>query len=121
MANKELTDRMLCALSRLQTISQRHHAELVSHRLTELRSKLEDNRFQLAVVGQFKRGKTSVLNALLGSEVLPVGAVPFTSIVTIVKYGDPQDALVVFRTGEQLSIPFSQLPDYVSEAGTLEI
>ncbi len=117
MANKELSDRMLCALSRLQMISQRHHAELVSHRLTELRSKLEDNRFQLAVVGQFKRGKTSVLNALLGSEVLPVGAVPFTSIVTIVKYGDPQDALVVFRTGEQLSIPFSQLPDYVSEAG----
>jgi len=40
------------------------------------------------VVGQFKRGKTSPINALLGADILPVAVVPLTSIVTIMTYGE---------------------------------
>ena len=38
----------------------------------ELREKLVTNTFNLVVVGQFKRGKTSLINALLGTDILPV-------------------------------------------------
>jgi len=54
----------------------------------ELRNKIQNNVFNLVVLGQFKRGKTSLINALLGAEVLPTAVVPLTSIATILNYGE---------------------------------
>jgi GTPase SAR1 family protein len=51
----------------------------------ELREKIQNNVFNLIVLGQFKRGKTSLINALLGAEILPTAVVPLTSIATILK------------------------------------
>jgi hypothetical protein len=57
--------------------------------LRELAGRLRSARLQVAVVGQFKRGKSSLLNALLGAPVLPVGVVPLTAITTILAAGPP--------------------------------
>jgi GTPase Era involved in 16S rRNA processing len=54
-------------------------------RLNALRGRLAVERFQLAVLGQFKRGKSTVLNALLGQSVLPIGVVPVTAIPTFLE------------------------------------
>jgi Dynamin family len=117
VASREIRERTLSALARIQMIGQRHNVEGISRRIADLSAIIEENRYQVAVVGQFKRGKTSVLNALLGSEVLPVGAVPFTSVITVVKYGALPGVQVVFNTGEQRPIPLTELSDYVSETG----
>ena len=53
----------------------------------ELMAKLAEDRFTLAVVGQFKRGKSSLMNAVIGRELLPVGVLPLTSAITILRYG----------------------------------
>jgi len=45
----------------------------ILERLDTLRERLTTERFQLAVLGQFKRGKSTVLNALLEQSVLPIG------------------------------------------------
>lgn len=65
----------------------------------DLREKIETNTFNLVVVGQFKRGKTSLINALLGADILPVAVVPLTSIVTIMKYGEALRINVHFNDG----------------------
>ena len=57
----------------------------------ELKEKIQNNVFNLVVLGQFKRGKTTLINALLGEEILPTAVVPLTSIATILKYGEIQD------------------------------
>ena len=57
----------------------------VLERLNGLRDRLATERFQLAVLGQFKRGKSTVLNALLGQSVLPIGVVPVTAIPTFLE------------------------------------
>ena len=44
-------------------------------------------RFYVACVGQFKRGKSTLLNALVGEPVLPTGVVPVTAVVTVVRHG----------------------------------
>ncbi len=44
--------------------------------------------FLIVVVGEFNAGKSALLNALLGAKVLQEGAVPTTTRVTLVKYGD---------------------------------
>ncbi len=83
----------------------------------ELREKIETNAFNLVVVGQFKRGKTSVINALLGADILPVAVVPLTSIATVMTYGEALRVKVYFNDGRVAEIPSESLPEYVTEKG----
>lgn len=83
----------------------------------ELREKLEANAFNLVVVGQFKRGKTCLINSLLGADLLPVSVVPLTSIVTILAYGEKPEARIVFQSGEVAEVPLEALSEYVTESG----
>lgn len=83
----------------------------------ELREKIEKNVFNLVVVGQFKRGKTSLINALLGADILPVAVIPLTSIVTIMTYGETLRIKVYFNDGRVTEIKPENLPEYVTEKG----
>lgn len=69
-------------------------------RLDALRQRLAEERFHLAVLGQFKRGKSTLLNALLGAAVLPTSVVPLTAIPTFVRYGPALSARVVLESGD---------------------
>ena len=89
-----------------------------SHAAEETRTtttKLDENRFYLAVLGQFKRGKTTLINGLLGADVLPVAVVPLTSIITILSYGDRPGVNVHFLSGESRPIEMQELEQYVTE------
>jgi len=77
-------------------------------RLDALRQRLRDQRCHLAVLGQFKRGKSTLVNALLGKAVLPTAIVPLTSIPTFLHGGEQLSARVLFDDGkpqEQFSGP----------------
>ena len=54
-----------------------------------------DELFLLVVVGEFNAGKSALINALLGAKVLPEGATPTTSRVTLVKWGEQVGEQVV--------------------------
>ena len=56
-------------------------------KLLSLTERLEEGRFHLAVLGQFKRGKSTLLNAFLGEQLLPTSVVPLTAIPTFLQYG----------------------------------
>jgi len=66
-------------------------------RLVGLKARLEQGRFHLAVLGQFKRGKSTLLNALLGEAVLPTAVIPVTTIPTFIRFGQPRKARVTFQ------------------------
>ena len=83
----------------------------------ELREKLVSNSFNLVVLGQFKRGKTSLINALLGIDILPVAVVPLTSIATILTYGEALRVNVHFTDGRVSEIKPESLSEYVTEKG----
>jgi GTPase Era involved in 16S rRNA processing len=69
------------------------------HRLDALRHRLTTGRFQLAVLGQFKRGKSTLLNALIGARVLPTAVVPLTAIPTYVEAGSTPRVRSIFVSG----------------------
>ena len=69
------------------------------NRLDELRRRLREERCYLAVLGQFKRGKSTLVNALLGEAVLPAAVVPLTSIPTFLHSGEQPAARVLFDHG----------------------
>lgn len=80
--------------------------------------KLAEDRFNLAVVGQFKRGKSSLMNAIIGRDLLPTGLLPLTSAITTLCYG-PTERVLLKRKGwtfEQ-EIALNELADYVTERG----
>lgn len=70
-------------------------------RLQELSERLAQGRFHLAVLGQFKRGKSTLLNAFLGEHVLPAAVVPLTSIPTFLRSGVKRQARVLFLEKQQ--------------------
>jgi hypothetical protein len=71
---------------------------MVARRLRNLRERLATEHLQLAVLGQFKRGKSTFLNALLGAPLLPTGVIPLTAIPTFIAWGPEPRILVTYRT-----------------------
>ena len=83
-----------------------------------LLARLAEDRFNLAVVGPFSRGKSSLMNAILGFEGLPTGLLPHTSVITTVSYA-PRERILVRCEGWSLpkEIRLNQLAEYVTELG----
>src|SRR6202162_1659050 len=80
-----------------------------------LAARVEQGLFYVACVGQFKRGKSTLLNALVGETILPVGVVPVTSVVTVLSHAGPRAPRVRFESGQWQEIDPSDLASYVSE------
>ncbi len=92
--------------------------ELRATACRELMVKLAEDRFTLAVLGQFNRGKSSLMNAIMGRQILPTGVLPLTSAITVLRFGS-QDRLVIERKGWSFpeTATLSSLPRYVTQQG----
>jgi GTPase Era involved in 16S rRNA processing len=87
-------------------------------RLTELFTRLAEDRFNLAVVGRFSRGKSTLMNAILGVDRLPMGILPLTSVITSVTYASREEIQIEFEHSRiDREICMSELADYVTECG----
>jgi small GTP-binding protein len=87
-------------------------------RIHGLFARLAEDRFNLVVVGRFSRGKTSLMNAILGTDRLPTGIAPLTSVITTVTYGSKER--VVLRFNNRLletEIPIEALPQHITQQG----
>ncbi|MGH3214616.1 MAG: dynamin family protein, partial [Trebonia sp.] len=80
-----------------------------------LLSRLAADRFRLAVVGQFSRGKSTLMNALLGDAYLPMGALPMTSVITTVRYGTRPKAMIRrHQSALPVEVPLARVADFVA-------
>jgi ribosome biogenesis GTPase A len=80
-------------------------------RLDSLRGRLRHNRLHLAVLGQFKRGKSTLINALLGAPLLPVAVVPLTAVPIFISWRPAASVRVRFRVPFLGSVNPSPLGD----------
>lgn len=85
-----------------------------AERTKELISKLEKQEITVSVIGQFKRGKSTLVNAMLEDKILPVGIVPVTAVVTTIEYG-AKNAAVHFENGIVKQIGFDAMSSYINE------
>jgi small GTP-binding protein len=79
--------------------------------------KLESERFHLVVLGEFNHGKSTFVNALLGSDILPTGITPTTASINHVVFAQHPTARVVLTTGESRYLDPQQLKEWVTVAG----
>jgi len=69
-------------------------------RISEIQGRFTKSRFHLAVLGQFKRGKSTFLNALLGERLLPSAVVPLTSVPTFISWSPVRSVKVTYRVNK---------------------
>ncbi|MBN8559228.1 MAG: dynamin family protein [Leptolyngbya sp. UWPOB_LEPTO1] len=79
--------------------------------------RLSDSAFRIAVFAPFNFGKSTLLNALLGSEILPTKVTRSTGTAITIKYGKEINIVVVLTSGEQIS---SRNPEILREFATLD-
>lgn len=84
--------------------------------LIDAQARTAESRFNLAVLGEFKRGKSTLVNALLGCDVLPTGVVPLTAVATVVRAGQCERLVVEYADGRTAERPVAELAEYVTEA-----
>lgn len=102
-------------LEQLALLAMQVGARTIATEARTLGAKIASGRYYVACVGQFKRGKSSVLNALLGEPLLPIGVLPVTSVPTVVCHGTQRSARVLLEEGSWRTIELSDLDQYVSE------
>jgi translocation and assembly module TamA len=69
-------------------------------KLNELNSRYAEGRFHLAVLGQVKRGKNTLLNALIGESILPTGVVPLTAAPPFIRYAETPKTIMQYECGQ---------------------
>jgi GTP-binding protein EngB required for normal cell division len=79
--------------------------------------KLEAERFHLVVLGEFNHGKSTFVNSLLGSDILPTGITPTTASINHVVWAQTPTARVVLTSGESKYLDPHQLKEWVTVAG----
>ena len=74
-------------------------------------TELKRESFKVLVVGEFKRGKSTFINALLGEEVLPAFATPCTAVINEIKYSETKRAVLHFANPMPDALPEGISPD----------
>ncbi|MFC1785556.1 dynamin family protein [Candidatus Neomarinimicrobiota bacterium] len=93
--------------------------------ISEQIEKVKDGVFKIMVIGEFKTGKSTFLNTLLGEEILPTAVRPTTATINLIKYSENKNARIHYfgernEEGEEISdgeienIPLLQLKEYTT-------
>ncbi|MEG3978702.1 dynamin family protein, partial [Microcoleus sp. herbarium8] len=86
----------------------------LTEEVTKISHKLESQCFRVAVVGEFSKGKSTLLNALLGEEIQPVRDIPCSGTVTVLKYGPQQRVICKYIDGREEEISPDQYQEKAS-------
>ncbi|HDQ03085.1 MAG TPA: hypothetical protein ENN23_00700 [Deltaproteobacteria bacterium] len=101
----------------VQNVSEKFGLVSLERQLEATQTLLSQNPpIDVAVLGQFKAGKSSFLNSLLGQNVLPVGVIPVTTAITRLQYGEEERVTVLLFDGTTISVPLANIASYTSEA-----
>jgi len=111
----EATNDGFTRLLRLAAVGEALGSDPVADEARQLAARVSEGRFYVACVGQFKRGKSTLINALIGQPILPVGFIPVTTVPTVVRFGDQTSARIRTTNGDWLDIPVAELELYVTE------
>ncbi|MCL4368221.1 MAG: dynamin family protein [Actinobacteria bacterium] len=105
-------------LNRLERVSAAFHLDSLRPQIAACRGILRDQGVvNVAVVGRFKAGKSSLLNFIAGRAVLPVDVLPATAVITTLNYGPVERARLRFLDGRSEEIPLERLAEFVTERG----
>jgi GTP-binding protein EngB required for normal cell division len=105
------------ALTLVRNVATERGDCLISVEAAKAAEALTQGRFNVAFLGQFKRGKSTLINAILGRNVLPTDIVPLTTAITIVQHGQKDRCTVLYGDGRREEVDPKLIGSFVSEEG----
>lgn len=84
---------------------------------TALQQRWAGRRFRILIAGEAKRGKSTLVNALIGRPLLPTGVTPLTALPVTVHHGDSEKLVVTFGTNRVETRPVADLSAVATESG----
>jgi GTP-binding protein EngB required for normal cell division len=97
-------------------IADRYGISSLNPLISSCRAFAQERTLNVAVLGRFKAGKSSFLNHLVGRDLLPVGVVPVTSVVSEIRYGPRERAEVRFLDGRSEETPLEEIAGFIDES-----
>jgi GTP-binding protein EngB required for normal cell division len=97
-------------------VADRYGLSSLNPLISSCRAFAQERTLNVAVLGRFKAGKSSFLNHLVGRDLLPVGVVPVTSVVSEIRYGPRERAEVRFLDGRTEEAPLEEIAGFVDES-----
>ena len=114
-AYKQTVSELTESLAQLKEYSEEIGLEHAAKSIGETIEKIANEHFEVAIVGEFKRGKSTLINALLGQEVLPADVLPATATLNRVTYSETPYVMVEYKSGESERVGIDQLENYVTK------
>jgi GTP-binding protein EngB required for normal cell division len=102
-------------LKKLETVIAEHGLVEFRSTLSMILDRLEDNSFEIAMFGRVSSGKSSLLNAILETDVLPVGMTPITAVPTRLAYAESPSVNIWFANRSPERYEISRPPEFVAE------
>lgn len=103
------------AMKELEGLCEQLGMEDTKSSLCAGRKKLTNHKFSVGFMGEFKRGKSTVINALLGQEIMPADILACTATMNRVTYDLTPHAQVLLSDGRTVEVPIDQIKDYVTK------
>jgi len=111
-----MNNQMNYSLYRTKVIAGEYPAgKEVEAEFAELLEKEDSRLYRVAVVGEFKRGKSSLINTLLGTEILPTDILPTTAVVNKIVYDAEQSIVINYKDGSSEETTIEKLKDYATK------
>ena len=101
-------------LRELATLNRGLGMEDGALQLQELADRVQAGVFRVLVLGEFKRGKSTLINALLGANLLPANVTPTTALLTLIKYGPEITIEMIPFRGDPQPVSVEQLAQTLS-------
>jgi predicted GTPase len=76
--------------------------------ILQLRKKLQSQQFRLSIVGEFSRGKSTLINALVGEQIQPVRAIACSGAITVLKHGSTRRIVCHYKNGQKKEVSFEE-------------
>lgn len=112
---QEMVVNVNSGLERMETICGQLGMEEKQKSLAAARRKMASHKFAVGILGEFKRGKSTVINSLLEKEIVPADVVPTSATMNRITYDLTPHAEVIMKNGSVRNIQVDQLSDYVTK------
>ncbi len=115
MGYQEMVADMTTALTGTVEIMKELEMPVQAEKAAETAGRLKSHIFSVGIMGEFKRGKSTVINALLGEEIAPADIIPASATLNRITWGPKAKARILFKDGKSQEVPVDRIAEYVTK------
>ena len=106
---------MQILLNEIKNICLKYELTSLQRLIVSAENLLSEKFIDIAIFGQFKAGKSSFINSIIGKPILPTGVIPATSVITRICFGEKERALLKFNDNRIEEICLNVIDEYITE------